>query len=72
MLIYATDTMTGRGLRRARRRLGFTQDQLGQQLDLHKNTLARIERGELLVMKTTELAVKYLLLVKESKPRRRA
>ena len=44
----------------------MTQEQLGAALGLHWNTIARMERGELPVVRTTELAVKYLLLM-ESK-----
>ena len=53
----------GKGLRRARKRLKMTQEQLGEALGLHENTIARIERDELPVVKQTELAVKYLLVV---------
>ncbi|MSP41522.1 MAG: helix-turn-helix domain-containing protein [Deltaproteobacteria bacterium] len=54
--------MTGQELRRARRRLQLTQRELGAQLELHKNTIARMERDELPVVKTTELAVRFLLV----------
>ncbi len=50
----------------------MTQLQLGEAIGMRKNTIARMERGEHPIMRTTELAVKYLLLVMESKPRRRA
>ncbi len=69
-LIYAADTMTGADIRRSRRRLKLTQEHLGAALGLHWNTIARIERGELPVVRTTELAVKYLLLM-ESKTKER-
>ncbi len=59
--------MTGKELRRARLRLKLTQAQLGEALGLHENTIARIERGELPVVKQTELAVKYLALVGKQK-----
>ena len=65
--VYFTYTMTGKGIRRARKKLGMTQTQLGQAIGMQKNTIARMERGELLVMRTTDLAVRYLLLVAESK-----
>lgn len=55
--------MTGKELRRARIRLKMTQAEVAEALGLHENTIARIERGELPVVKTTELAVKYLTLV---------
>jgi transcriptional regulator with XRE-family HTH domain len=55
--------MTGKELRRARLRLKMTQAQLAERLELHKNSIARMERDELPVVKTTELAVRYLSLV---------
>jgi DNA-binding XRE family transcriptional regulator len=66
--LYLTDTMTGDELRRARARLKMTQKQLARELEVHWNTIARAERGELPVLKTTELAVKFLL-GKETKRR---
>jgi DNA-binding XRE family transcriptional regulator len=59
--------MTGADIRRARRRLKWTQEQLGEALGLHWNTIARMERNELPIMKTTELAVRFLLLTVESR-----
>jgi DNA-binding XRE family transcriptional regulator len=55
--------MTGKELRQARLRLKMTQTQLGEAVGLHKNTIARMERDELPIVKATELAVKYLALV---------
>lgn len=66
-IVYVTDTMTGQELRRARRQLQMTQKELAQELELHKNTIARIERDELPVVKTTELAVRFLLVTKGGK-----
>jgi DNA-binding XRE family transcriptional regulator len=40
----------------------MTQKELAQELELHKNTVARMERDELPVVKTTELAVRFLLV----------
>jgi DNA-binding XRE family transcriptional regulator len=60
-----TDTMTGKELRRARQKLQMTQKEIGHALDLHKNSIARMERDELPIVKTTELSVKYLLLSME-------
>jgi hypothetical protein len=45
--------------------LELTQRGLGAKLELHKNTIARMERDELPVVKTTELAVRFLLVKKE-------
>ena len=61
--------MTGQELRRARIRLGKTQKELGEALGVHGNSVARMERDEFPIIRTTELAVKYLLLM-ESKKRR--
>jgi len=63
------DTMTGAELRRARKRLGMTQKQLGEALSVHWNSIARMERDEFQIIRTTELAVKYLLVM-ETKNRR--
>ena len=63
--------MTGKELRRARLRLKLTQAELGDALELHKNTVARMERGELPVVKTTELAVKYLAVVSKKQRSKR-
>jgi DNA-binding XRE family transcriptional regulator len=57
----------GQELRRARRHLQMTQRELAQKLELHKNTVARMERDELPVVKTTELAVRFLLETKGGK-----
>ena len=51
--------------------MAMTQAQLADAIGMKKNSVARMERDEAPIMKTTELAVKYLLLVKESKPKRR-
>lgn len=56
--------MTGQELRRARRKLDMTQREIAQALELHKNTIARMERNELPIVKTTELAVRFLLVKK--------
>jgi transcriptional regulator with XRE-family HTH domain len=58
-----TDTVTGDELRRARERLKLTQKELGEALELHKNSIARMERGAMAIVRTTELAVKYLLVM---------
>jgi len=59
--------MTGEGLKRARKRLGMTQKQLAEAIGMQKNSLAMIERGLRPVMKTTELSVKYLLVMSQRK-----
>jgi len=59
--------MTGKELRRERLRLNMTQKELGEGLGIHKNSVARMERGEFPVIRTTELAVKYLLIMESKK-----
>ena len=54
-------------MRRARIRLDMTQKELAEAIGMKKNSLAMIERGERPVMKTTELSVKYLLLMSKTK-----
>jgi transcriptional regulator with XRE-family HTH domain len=38
--------MTGDDLRHERRRVGLTQRELAARMGLHRNTVARLERGE--------------------------
>ena len=47
----------------------MTQKQLGHALGVHKNSVARMERGEFPVIRTTELAVKYLIIMESKKGR---
>ena len=68
-MVYALYTMTGKGLKRARLRLKMTQKEIGKELGVHKNSVARIERGEFSIIRTTELAVKYLLIMESKKGR---
>ena len=69
--VYVLDTMTSKGLKRARLRLKMTQKELGKALGVHKNSVARMERGEFLIIRTTELAVKYLPIMETKKGGRR-
>ena len=59
--------MDGKKLRRLRQALGMTLVELGRELDLHWNTLARQERNEIPVPRTTLLATKYLLLTRKKR-----
>ncbi len=59
--------MTGSDLRTLRKRLHMTQAELAQQLAMQANSIARMERDERPIMKTTELAVRYLLIMKSRK-----
>jgi DNA-binding XRE family transcriptional regulator len=65
------NTMKGRQLKRARSRLGMTQKQLGEELGVHWNSVARMEADydHFPITRTTELAIKYLLLTKLKKRR---
>jgi transcriptional regulator with XRE-family HTH domain len=63
--------MTGVELRHARRQLNMTQKELGEALGIHKNSVARMERGEFPIIRTTELAVKFLLVMEIKKGGRR-
>jgi DNA-binding XRE family transcriptional regulator len=54
--------MTGADVRRARKWLKMTQAELADRLGIQRNTVTRMEIGNRPVMKTTELAIKYLLL----------
>jgi DNA-binding XRE family transcriptional regulator len=65
-MIYKMDTVNGQDLRRFRNKLAMTQRELGEALDLNKNTVARAERDEIPIPRTTELAVKYLLLTRKT------
>ena len=48
-------------LRRARTRLDMTQAQLADAIGMRTNSIARMERGERPILKTTELSIRYLL-----------
>jgi DNA-binding XRE family transcriptional regulator len=63
--------MTGKQMQAARKRLGLTRRELGELLGLHWNSIARMERGELPVVKQTELAVRYLLVKTKKGERKR-
>jgi len=59
--------MTKEGLKRARKRLGMTQQQLAEALGMQRTSVARMEMGIQPIMRTTELAVKYLVSVMSEK-----
>lgn len=69
-LVYKMDTMTGDELRALRASLRMTQKELGEALDLSKNTIARAERGELAIPRTTAMAARYLLQKTRARKRR--
>jgi len=61
-------TMKGRYLRTLRKqRLKMTQAKLADALGMQKNSVARMERDESPIMKTTELAVRYLLVMRSKR-----
>ena len=45
----------------------MTQKELGEALGVHWNSVARMERDEFPIIRTTELAVKYLLIMESKK-----
>ena len=53
--------MTGAELRKARQWLNMTQAKLAEAIGMQRNSVARMERDDQPVMRTIELAVKYLL-----------
>jgi len=69
--VYETATMKGKQLRRLRGLLEMTQRELGEALDLAKDTVARMERDELPIQRVTEFAVRYLLLMEKQRREKR-
>ena len=59
--------MDGAELKKARKKLKFTQTELADAIGMRRNSIARMERGERPVLKHTELCVKYLLLTMRKK-----
>jgi len=59
--------MSGKELRRLRERLGLTQKELAEAIGMQKNSVARMERDERPILKTTEMTVRYLLVMKSKK-----
>jgi len=59
--------MKGSELRRFRKRLTKTQAELAGALGMQTNSVARMERDERPIMKTTELAVRFLLIMKSKR-----
>ena len=47
------------------------ESEMAISIGMRKNSVARMERGEMPIRKTTVMAVRYLLVMK-SKPKRRA
>jgi transcriptional regulator with XRE-family HTH domain len=59
--------MDGQGLRRARLAMGLTQLEFARKLKMTATSVARMERGEQKIMFTTELAIRYLVLMQKEK-----
>ena len=59
--------MTGRGLRRIRRRLGLTQVELAKQVGRHPQTISQMERG---VLEVPKLVEGYMRLLDEREKRK--
>lgn len=59
--------MTGTQLRRYRKQLGLTQKQMAEQLGLHWNSLARMERDEIGI---SEPVVKLVRMIAATKKKR--
>jgi DNA-binding XRE family transcriptional regulator len=53
--------MTRAELKKARSRLNMTQGELAEALGLARNSIVRMENGSQPILRTTELAVKYLV-----------
>ena len=70
-LLYVLDTVTGKQMREARKRLGMTQKELGEALGVHLNSVARMERDEFPIIRTTELAIKFLLITEKKRREKR-
>ena len=71
MVLYVLDTVWGKQMREARKRLGMTQKELGEALGVHWNSVARMERDEFPIIRTTELAIKFLLITRKKKEGKR-
>ena len=54
--------MTGSDFKQVRRKLGLTQQQLGDELHMTRVMVGLMERGEKPIERRTEYAVQYLLL----------
>ena len=57
--------MTGRQLRRIRKRLGMTQRAFAKEMCWHPNTVARAERDEMAIGRTAAKLARLLLAIDE-------
>lgn len=65
---YTPYIVTGKDVRRIRKRLGLSQPQLAERLGVTKNSVARWERGE---MGIRQSVVILLGLLEQSSPKRK-
>ena len=59
--------MTGKELRRIRQRLGMTQAAFADEIGWHSNSVARAERGEMVIGPTAAHLARLLLAIREGK-----
>ena len=57
--------MTGRQLRRIRKRLGMTQREFAKEMGWHPNSVARAERDEMTISPTAGKLARLLLAINE-------
>lgn len=62
----STSVAFGRVVRRARKKLGFSQEELADRCSLHRNAIGLVERGERSPSFDTLLAIAHGLDVKPS------
>lgn len=55
--------MTNTEFAAARRTLGYTQQELGDKLDMTRRHIGALERGQATIHRTTALAMRYLLAI---------
>lgn len=53
--------MTSKQLRAARRKLGLSQRELGEELGVSMRTIGRMENGEFIISEMMDAAMKWLL-----------
>jgi DNA-binding XRE family transcriptional regulator len=63
--------MTRAEFKKARERLGMTQTELAEALGMQRNSVTRIEIGLQPIVRTTELAIKYLLAQSKKRGKRK-
>ena len=69
--LYLMYSMNGMDLRKARLAMGLTQKGLADLMEMTSTSIARMERGEQVILCVTELAIRYLQSVHAKKHRRK-